>query len=88
MVPEMNMGLRSYSPESKSVSMANSAALALSVSKMVSTSITSAPPSISPRACSAYASTISSHVTLRYAGFSTDGDSDNVRLVGPNAPAT
>ena len=50
-VPLMMSGRRS--PElSKNSSMANSAALALSVSKIVSTSSTSLPPSTSASVCS------------------------------------
>jgi hypothetical protein len=69
-------------------SIAISAALALSVSVIVSTSSRSAPPSIRPRTCSAYASRISSKVTSRWAGSVTLGEIDSVRLVGPIAPAT
>ena len=51
MVPEMISG--SSTPiSSNTSSVAKPAALALSVSKMVSISIMSAPPSISPRTCS------------------------------------
>ncbi len=51
MVPEMITGQR-RSCSSKSVSSAKIAALAFSVSKIVSTSSRSAPPSTRPRACS------------------------------------
>ena len=50
-VPEIITGQRRPA-FSKNCSMANSAALALSVSKMVSTSRMSAPPSIRPRMAS------------------------------------
>ena len=51
MVPEMITGQR-RPLSSNSVSMAKIAALALRVSKIVSTSSRSAPPSTRPRACS------------------------------------
>ena len=51
MVPEMMTGQR-RPRSSKRVSRAKMAALALRVSKMVSTSSRSAPPSTSPLACS------------------------------------
>ena len=54
-VPEIMTGMRGRPwalRSSASSSSANSAALALRVSKMVSTRNTSAPPSSSPRACS------------------------------------
>ena len=50
-VPEINTGKRSP-VSSNNCSMANSAAFALSVSKIVSTRNTSAPPSSKPLACS------------------------------------
>jgi hypothetical protein len=55
MVPEIITGRRSSldnSRASNSSSMANIAALALSVSKMVSTRMMSDPPSIRPRSAS------------------------------------
>ncbi len=64
------------------------AAFALSVSKIVSTRMRSAPPSHSPRSASAYASTSSSNVMLRKPGSLTSGEIDAVLLVGPSAPAT
>ena len=64
------------------------AAFALSVSKIVSISSTSAPPSTRPAICWRYASAIWRNVIARYAGSSTFGDSDRVTLVGPIAPAT
>ena len=51
MVPDTMTGQR-RSCSSNKVSRAKIAALALSVSKIVSTSSTSAPPSTRPRACS------------------------------------
>ena len=51
MVPEMTTGQR-RPVSSKSVSIAKIAALALRVSKIVSTKIRSAPPSTRPRAAS------------------------------------
>ena len=68
--------------------MANSAALALSVSKIVSTSRRSAPPSAKPRIASEYASTNWSKLTLRKPGSFTSGEIDAVREVGPSTPAT
>ena len=68
--------------------MANKAAFALSVSKIVSTNNKSAPPSNKPFACSEYAITNSSNVIARKPGSFTLGDKDKVLLVGPNAPAT
>ena len=64
------------------------AALALSVSKIVSISSRSQPPSISPRACSAYASRSASKVDARNVWSLTSGEMERVRLVGPMAPAT
>jgi hypothetical protein len=75
-------------PSAKSVWIANSAAFKLSVSNVVSGSSKSTPPSRSPRACSLYAAANSSKLIARNPGFSTSGDSDAVRLVGPIAPAT
>ena len=87
MVPETITGQR-RSRSSKSVSSAKIAALALSVSKIVSTSSRSAPPSTRPAACSAYAATSSSKLVLRKPGSLTSGEIDAVRLVGPSPPAT
>lgn len=87
MVPLMNTGRRTPLA-AKNFSSAYTAALALSVSKMVSTSSMSTPPSYSPSSCSKYASTTSSYVMPRNAGFSTLGDTLSVLLVGPTAPAT
>ena len=64
------------------------AALAFNVSKMVSMSKTSTPPSTKPFICSVYAATTSSKVTARKPGLFTSGESDNVLLSGPIAPAT
>ena len=55
---------------------------------IVSTSSRSAPPSIRPRTCSAYAARSWSKVIARAAGSSTSGEIDSMRLVGPMAPAT
>jgi len=87
MVPEIITG-RMTPASSKASSMPNSAALALSVSKMVSTRRMSAPPSINPLAASLYAMRRSSNVTARKPGFETSGEMEAVRLVGPSAPAT
>ena len=64
------------------------AAFAFSVSKIVSTSSRSAPPSASACTCSAYAAYTWSNDIARYAGSSTRGDSDNVTFSGPIDPAT
>ena len=86
-VPETISGSRK--PRSSNTpATAKIAALALSVSKMVSISSRSAPPAISPRAASSYASTSSSNDTLRAAGSLTSGEREPVRLVGPIDPAT
>ena len=68
--------------------MAKSAALQLSVSKMVSTISMSTPPSTSARVCSRYEVTNWSNVTLRAAGSLTSGEIEAVFGVGPKAPAT
>jgi hypothetical protein len=68
--------------------MAKSAALALRVSKMVSTRSASTPPSSSAFTCCEYAVTTWSHDTARKSGRFTSGDNDKVRLSGPMAPAT
>ena len=81
-VPETMIGSRA--PRRSNVCwIAKSAALAFSVSKTVSTSNRSAPPSINPSAASAYAETSSSYVTLRAPGSFTSGEIDAVRFVGP-----
>jgi len=67
---------------------ANSAALAFSVSNTVSISRMSAPPSISARAASLYATTSSSKVMARKPASLTSGEIEAVRLVGPIEPAT
>ena len=64
------------------------AALALRVSKMVSISSTSTPPSRSAAICWRYASARSRNVITRKPGSSTLGESESVTLVGPIAPAT
>ena len=85
MVPEIITGSRAPRA-SNSSSIANSAALALSVSKMVSTISTSAPPSSSPPAASRYAVASSSKLIARNPGRFTSGLSEAVRLVGPRTP--
>ena len=69
-------------------SIANSAALPFSVSKTVSTSSRSTPPSSSPSACSWYAASRSSKPTARAPGSLTSRESEAVLFVGPSAPAT
>ncbi len=64
------------------------AALAFSVSKIVSIRSRSTPPSASAFICSAYAAYTSSNDTARYAGSSTRGESDKVTFSGPTDPAT
>ena len=86
-VPEIMTGTR-VPTVSKNASIANSAALAFSVSKIVSTSRMSAPPSSNPRIDSVYASTSASNVTPRAPGSSTFDEIDAVRFVGPRTPAT
>ena len=68
--------------------MPYNAALALSVSNIVSIRRISAPPSINPRACSLYALLTWSKLTALNPGSVTDGEIDKVLLVGPMAPAT
>src|SRR5918994_957973 len=62
------------------------AALALSVSKIVSIRRRSTPPSTRPRICSAYASTTWSNVAARYVGSSTRGETERETLRGPLEP--
>ncbi len=64
------------------------AAFALSVSKIVSMSSRSTPPSASAAICSAYAARTSSKETARWAGSFTSGDSESVTFSGPTDPAT
>ena len=87
MVPETMTGQR-RPRSSKTVSTAKIAALALRVSKIVSMSSRSTPPSTRPLVASAYAATSWSKVTLRAPGSLTSGEIDAVRVVGPSAPAT
>ena len=86
-VTEISTGI-SMPFSSNTSRMATSAALAFSVSTMVSTRITSAPPSTRPRACSLKASRSASKVIERSAGLFTSGEIDSTLLVGPIAPAT
>ena len=67
---------------------AATAALALRLSKTVSTISRSAPPSARVRACRLYASKRRSKVMLRTEGSATSGDREAVRPVGPKIPAT
>ena len=83
MVTEIHSG--SWGATSRAAAMA---ALAFSVSKIVSTSSRSTPPSARAEICSAYAALTWSNVTARYAGSSTRGDSYSVTLSGPTEPAT
>ena len=69
-------------------SIAYNAALALRVSKIVSTKRRSDPPSINPKTCSLYAITNSSNVIALYPGSLTSGDMLAVLFVGPIEPAT
>ena len=68
--------------------MAKSAALAFSVSKIVSTRIRSTPPSTSAFVATLYASFTWSKVTARKPGSFTSGESESVRFIGPSTPAT
>ena len=68
--------------------MENKAAFALSVSNIVSTNKISTPPSIKASICCLYATAISSKLTARYPGLFTSGEIEQVRFVGPMAPAT
>jgi hypothetical protein len=86
-VPEIMTG--SFTPvSSASSSMAKSAALAFSVSKIVSTIRRSTPPSTSARAATLYASLTWSKLTARKPGSFTSGESESVRFIGPSTPAT
>ncbi len=86
-VPLITTGIRV--PRASNVSsIAKIAALALSVSKIVSTRRRSAPPATWPSAASRYATTSSAKVTLRAAGSLTSGEREAVRFVGPSDPAT
>ena len=69
-------------------SVATIAAFAFSTSKMVSIRMISTPPSMSAITCSKYESLISSNVIVLEDGSSTFSEEDNVRFVGPTAPAT
>ncbi len=86
-VPLMISGRRSPVASNTS-SIANNAALALRVSKMVSTISTSLPPSISALACSKYAARNCSKLMLRAPGSLTSGLMLAVLGVGPSAPTT
>jgi hypothetical protein len=87
MVPETMSGRRKPRSSNRT-SIAYSAAFALSVSKTVSTSSRSTPPSSSARAASWYAATSASKLILRNPGSLTSGEMDAVFEVGPRAPAT
>ena len=64
------------------------AAFAFSVSKIVSISRRSTPPSRRPRICSAYASYTWSKEIVRNEASSTLGDMESVTFSGPIEPAT
>ena len=87
MVTEIMSG-RAAPRSSKTSPAAAIAALAFRVSKIVSMSSASQPPSIRPRTCSAYAARSWSNVMARNDGSFTSGESESVRLVGPIDPAT
>ena len=87
-VPEIITGNPSILRSSSMLSIANNAALAFRVSKMVSTIRISAPPSSKPFTCSPYALTKSSKLTALKPGSLTSGDIDAVLFVGPIEPAT
>ena len=86
-VPEIMIG--SFTPDSsKYSSIAKSAALAFSVSKMVSTMMRSTPPPTSAFTATRYASFTWSKLTARNPGSFTSGERDSVRFIGPRTPAT
>ena len=87
MVPETMTGSR-MPRASKVCSTANNAALALRVSKMVSTRMTSTPPSRSASICSQYWWRSWSKVTARKPGSLTSGEIEAVTDMGPIEPAT
>ncbi len=87
MVPDTIIGI-SILRSSLISSIANKAALALSVSKIVSTNNTSTPPSINASVCCLYATRNSSKVIALYSGLFTSGDKLAVLFVGPILPAT
>ena len=64
------------------------AALAFSVSNMVSIIRKSTPPSINATAASSYVAASSSKLIFRKPGSLTSGEMDAVRFVGPSTPAT
>ena len=72
---------------SNTESIANNAALQFRTSNIVSTRRICTPPSISPLACSEYASTSSSKDIALAPGSFTSDDIDAVRFVGPSVPA-
>ena len=72
----------------KASSAAWSAALAFSVSKMVSSSSKSAPASVTAMICSEYAAWSVSKSMARLAGSSISGEREAVLLVGPMEAAT
>ena len=86
-VPDRTSG-SSMPVSSKASKAAAIAALALSVSKIVSMRSRWQPPSTRPRICSAYASRTRSNVVERNDGSATSGEIDSVLLVGPIEPAT
>ena len=86
-VPEIMSGSRTPAL-SKYSSIAKSAALALSVSKIVSSMMRSTPPSTSAATALAYAAFTWSKVTARNPGSFTSGESESVRFIGPRTPAT
>jgi hypothetical protein len=87
MVPEIITGSRGP-PRATRLSSAKIAAFALSVSKTVSISSRSAPPSTSAAAASSYASARAANDVFRAPGSFTSGEMLAVRLVGPSTPAT
>jgi hypothetical protein len=86
-VTEITSGSRTLL-SSNTFSIAKMAAFALSVSKIVSSSSRSAPPSIRPRTWSSYAARVWSKVMLRKAGLLTSGEIERVRFIGPMEPPT
>ena len=87
MVPEIIIGISIWrSSDTKSI--ANKAAFALRVSKIVSTIIRSAPPSNKADVATLNVSTNWSKLIFLNEGSSTSGLNEHVRLVGPKTPAT
>ena len=86
-VPEIIIGISTLR-SSATISIANKAAFAFRVSKIVSTIIRSAPPSNKADVATLNVSTNWSKLIFLNEGSSTSGLNEHVRLVGPKTPAT